>query len=150
MRRRTPDVFVDANIAKNFCNPLDDDYKAFVEWLFMVGVLVTSNKILSEYNRSSGSATSATSIGAIIARLTRDGRLRKFSNAELKAFGIPKHVERRLQSNRLDHEHLKCVMLSEREFALTNDRKFINDLSGYPGHSATVARRPKGLPYNGP
>lgn len=48
--------------------------------------LVVSNKLLAEYQRFSGTATSATNITIIIAKLTREGRLVKISNQAIKAF----------------------------------------------------------------
>ena len=141
------DIFVDNNIAKNFCNPLDEAYKKFIRWLFEKGFLIVSNKILAEYHSSTCHSFSPTNIVAIIDRLTRDGRLKKISNRELKAFEIKNHVLKRLKSNRKDHEHLKIVMLSDRKYAISLDKKFRDDVNNFTGYRAKPVSRPEEIPY---
>ncbi|MDY6785065.1 MAG: hypothetical protein SW833_21400 [Cyanobacteriota bacterium] len=73
------DIFIDNNIAKNFANPLDPEYKKLIKWLLTQNdaYLVVSVKLLQEYKSTCANATSPTSIPLIIDRLTRDGRLLK-------------------------------------------------------------------------
>lgn len=56
------DIFIDNNITKNFCNPLDPEYKKLIKWLMAFdeqdkaknAYLVISNKLLAEYYRTCG------------------------------------------------------------------------------------------------
>jgi hypothetical protein len=121
------DIFVDNNVAKNFCNPLDNHCKDFIKWLFEEGHLAVSNKILNEYVSSTGSSPSSTNIVIIIARLTQDGRLNKFTKQQLDQFKFAKQIEKRLRCNRKDHAHIKVVLLSDRKFALSLDQNFRYD-----------------------
>ena len=76
------DIFIDNNIAKNFGNPLDIEYKKLQNWLVdnPNAYLVVSNKLLAEYYRSVGQSYYKNSIPSIIDKLTREGRLIKISN----------------------------------------------------------------------
>ncbi len=141
------DVFVDNNAAKNFCNPIDPNYKDFIKWLFEEGHLAVSNKILSEYVSSTGGSQSPTNIVIIIARLTREGRLIKFSRRKLDEFIINERIEKALRSNRKDHQHIKVVLLSSRKLALSLDKNFRYDLNNFPGHQAVARARPEELNY---
>ena len=141
------DVLVDNNIAKNFCNPLDRHYKDFVAWLFDAGVLVVTQQLMKEYYATAGHSHSETSITVIVDRLTRTGRLVRFTNATLRDFRFPASVRRKLRSNREDHSNIKAVMLSTRKYAISNDANFRHDVNTYPGHSALAVRRPQDLPY---
>src|SRR5947207_13567361 len=115
------DIFIDNNVAKNFCNPVDQHYKVLVKWLFQTGCLVVSNRLISEYGRACGGSGSETSIFAIIDAQSRDGRLVRFRNAQLRALVFTRAQLRRLRSNRADHTYLKLVILSDRKLALTYD-----------------------------
>lgn len=141
------DIFVDNNVAKNFCNPADPHYKNFIRWLFDEGHLAVSNKIISEYVSSSGGAQSASNIIAIIARLTRDGRLIRFSHQELNQLVFNNRITRKLRSNAKDHEHIKVVLLSYRKLALSLDGNFRYDVNNFPGHQAVARARPEQLNY---
>src|SRR5271154_1635534 len=101
------DVFVDNNVAKNFCNPVDQNYKDFITWLRDEGSLVVTNKIRGQFVGSTGGSASATNIVVIIDRLTRDGRLIKFSPQQLKGLIFKPRTKRALRSNRKDHPHIK-------------------------------------------
>jgi hypothetical protein len=162
------DLFIDNNITKNFANPLDPEYKKLIQWLMNYdekaityddkgekintnsAYLVVSNKLLAEYQRSSGTATSATNITIIIAKLTREGRLVKISNQAIKAFKqqhfTPK-VIRKLTCNQEDRDHIPVVLLSDRKYALSLDDKFRQDLTDFPGFKVLVAERPQEIPY---
>ncbi len=153
------DIFIDNNIAKNFANPLDPEYKKLIRWLIafeaenqeMNAYLVVSNKLIAEYQRTTGLATSATNITVVINKMTREGRLVKISNQEIKAFKrqyFTKKVRRRLTCNREDQDHIPVVLLSERKYALSLDENFINDLVNFPGFMVTAAKRPQDLPYD--
>lgn len=141
------DIFVDNNVAKNFCNPADQHYKAFIKWLFEEGCLVVTNKILTEYVSSSGASPSETNIVVIIARLTREGRLIKFGKQQLDDFRFSRRTERTLRSNRKDHPHIKAVLLSTRKLALSIDEKFRYDVNSFPGYDAVARERPEQLNY---
>jgi hypothetical protein len=141
------DIFVDTNIAKNFSNPLSDEYKNFIAWLNETGSLVISNKLLAEYGRSFAHSLSSTSMWVIINHLTRTGRLIKISSAQLDALIIPKRVQRRLESNFADHVHLKTVLLSNRKLAVVGDKRLRDDINNYPGGGASAAACPSALSY---
>ena len=141
------DIFVDNNVAKNFCNPVDPHYKVFIKWLSEEGYLVVSNKILSEYVSSTGGSQSATNIVAIIDRLTRDGRLIKFSRRQCDQFGFSHRITKALRSNRKDHAHIKVVLLSCRKLALSLDVNFRHDVNNFPGYQAVARARPEELNY---
>lgn len=152
------DLFIDNNIAKNFANPMDAEYKKLIRWLMkndpinsaVNAYLVVSNKLLAEYNRSVSFSSSASSIPIIIEQLTREGRLIKINNADIKEFQrryFSKKVLRDLRSNREDHDHIPVVLLSDRKYALSLDKDFIYDLVHFPGFHATVEKRPEKLPY---
>jgi hypothetical protein len=145
--RKWRDIFVDNTVAKNFCNPLDPEYKEFICWLFFQGSLVVSNKILAEYHRTCAGSQSRSNILAVIAAQTRRGRLRKFENADLAEIKFDKARLRRLKRNREDYLHLKLVILSRRRLALTNDQNFEWDVNYFPGIGARASNRPEKLPY---
>lgn len=142
------DIFVDNDVAKNFANPLDPHYKKFIEWLQDEGWLVITNKILVEYCRTCSGCSSLTNVVAIINRLTRDGRILRVSNDQLKAFDFPPKIERRLRSHSKDHDHIKAVIISHRRYALSREWNVCYDINHFPGVPARAARRPQDIPYN--
>ncbi|HEY6153004.1 MAG TPA: hypothetical protein VIW07_04620 [Candidatus Udaeobacter sp.] len=148
--RKWKDIFVDNTVAKNFCNPLDPEYKEFIRWLFFQGSLVVSNKILAEYNRTCSGSRSPSNILAVIAAQTRRGRLRKFQNAELATIQFSKGQVRKLRRNAEDYLHIKLVILSRRRLALTNDQNFAWDVNNFPGVAGRASNRPEKLPYRIP
>jgi len=152
------DIFIDNNIAKNFANPADAEYKKLIEWLKRFNLdnksnnayLVVSNKLLVEYTSTSGNSLSSNSIIAIIGELTKQGRLIKIRNEEIKEFQrehFTNKVKKRLASNKEDREHIPVVLLSDRKYALTLDEKFTDDLLNFPSFNATVGKRPSDIPY---
>jgi hypothetical protein len=141
------DLLVDNCIAKNFCNPLDDHYKTFIRWLFEEGELVVTQSLLRDYYASTAASPSPTNIVIIVAKLTADGRLCRFTKQDLDYFQIPKRITRCLRSNRKDWDNIKAVMLSTRKFAISLDNGFVFDVNNYPGYSARAERRPQDLPY---
>ncbi len=68
------DIFIDNNIAKNFSNPLDPEYKKLIRWLITDdrqnsannAYLVISPKLIAEYQRTARDALSPTNIVIII------------------------------------------------------------------------------------
>jgi hypothetical protein len=142
------DIFVDNNIAMNFCNPVEDEYKRFIQWLVTRGYLVVSQKLLSEYVSSTGASPATTNICAIVDRLTRDGRLIKIKNSELRSFKFSKSIERSLRSNKKDWNHLKTILLSHRKYAITMDNDFTFDVNHFPKHNARAAHCPSLVPYD--
>lgn len=132
------DIFIDNNIACRFSNPMDPEMKKLIAWIMEYeegshnnAMLVVSDKLLREYIASCQGAYGATSIPTIIiGKLTREGRLTKITNADIKGFQniyFTKTVERTLRSNQENRNHIPVVLLSERKFALTNDRNFTFD-----------------------
>jgi hypothetical protein len=152
------DIFIDNNLAKNFSNPMDKEYKKLIRWLMKNdpinpagnAYLVVSNKLLAEYSRSVSFSTSDTSIFIIIDRLTREGRLIKINNSDIKEFQhryFSKKIRKDFRSNREDHDHIPVVLLSDRKYALSLDEDFVYDLVHFPGFHARVEMRPEKLPY---
>ena len=152
------DLFIDNCIAKNFSNPLDEEYKILIEWLLLCNenaphdnaILVISNKLLSEYISTCGMAQSTTSIPVIVDKMTREGRIHKISNSAIKAFKrnhFSPRIIRRLRSNYEDKNHIPVVLLSHRKYALSRDDNLIYDLTHFPGYTVSVEKRPQDLPY---
>ena len=155
------DIFIDNNIAKNFSNPVDSEYKKLIEWLMKFNSddienkdnyahLVVSNKLLKEYSASNRNAASSTNISVIINSLIAQGRLIKISNENIKDFKaryFTKTIEKRFKCNVEDQEHIPVVLLSNRKYALTYDDSFTNDLLNFPGFVVKVEKRPEHLPY---
>ena len=147
------DIFIDNNIAKNFCNPLDPEYKNLIKWLMYdsTAYLVVSQKLLVEYVGSTGQSPSLTNITVIIDRLTRDGRIIKISNEEIKEFkrqNFTSKIEKKFTCNKEDQEHIPIVLLSDRKYVLTLDQKFTDDLLNFPGFRVIVCAKPQDLPYD--
>jgi hypothetical protein len=155
------DIFIDNNIAKNFSNPIDPEYKKLIKWLmefssdpqsqYNNAYLVVSKKLLAEYYRTMGHAALGNNITVIISLLIQQGRLVQISNEQIKEFKqkyFTKKVERQLVSNKEDREHIPVVLLSDRKYALTLDEKFTTDLINFPGFTVTVGKKPADIPYN--
>lgn len=153
------DIIIDHNVAKNFSNPLDNEYKNFVKWLIRYDVrnplnnayLAVSNKLLGEYCTSPGYPHSLTNIIIIIDTFMKQGRLNKISNSAIKNFKrkyFKKHVIRKFTCNRRDWEHIPVVMLSDRKYALSRDANFRNDVNNFTGFSALAVKRPQDIPYD--
>ena len=150
------DIFIDNNIAKNFGNPQDPEYKKLQKWLMdnvteSKSYLVVSNKLLAEYYRSVGQSYYQNSIPSIIDKLTREQRLIKISNEEIKKFKrqyFTNKIKRKITCNKEDQEHLPVVLLSNRKYVLTLDQKFTYDLLNFPGFKVIVCDKPQNLPYD--
>jgi len=155
------DIFIDNNIAKNFSNPIDPEYKKLIKWLMEFSsdsqsqhnhaYLVVSKKLLVEYYRTMGHAALGNNITVIINLLTQQGRLVQISNEQIKEFKqkhFTKKVERQLVSNKEDREHIPVVLLSDRKYALTLDEKFTTDLINFPSFTVTVEKKPADIPYS--
>lgn len=153
------DIFIDNNIAKNFTNPLDPEYKKLIAWLLKEdkvnpvqnAILIVSQKLLNEYYASAQNAHTDTCIPVIIDTLTRQGRRIFVTNEEIKVFHqnhFSKKVRRKLRSNHEDRNHIPLVLLSQRKYALALDDNFIFDLVHFPGFVVTVSKRPEQLPYS--
>lgn len=151
------DIFIDNNIACRFANPMDPEMKKLIAWLMKYekdsddnAILVVSDKLLHEYFASCQGAYGTTSIPMIVNKLTREGRLLKVSNGEIKEFQrdfFTKKVVKNLRSNQEDRNHIPVVLISERKYALTNDEKFTYDLEHFPGFKVLVCSRPEVMPY---
>lgn len=153
------DIFIDHNVAKNFSNPLDDEYKKLVKWLIRYdersplnnAYLAVSYKLLGEYCPSPGHPHSSTNIIIIIDKFTKQGRLNRISNSAIKNFQrkyFKKHIVRGLRCNPPDRDHIPVVMLSDRKYALSRDTKFRYDVNNFPRFSALAAKRPQDIPYD--
>lgn len=155
------DIFIDNNIASKFSNPADPEYKELIRWLMDNheiekgkeddrAYLVVSQKLMVEYIRSCRDASGKTSIPMIINQLTRDGRLERISNQQIKDFKdqyFTKAVEKKLRSNNEDRDHIPAVLLSERKYALTYDDNLTYDLKTFSGFAVIVSKRPEDIPY---
>jgi hypothetical protein len=146
------DIFIDNNIAKNFSNPMDEEYITLIRWLMLGNAyLVVSNKLLMEYGRTVSYTSGGSNIFIIIDKLTREGRLIKITNIEIKEFKrehFTKKVIKTLRSNKEDRDHIPVVLLSHRKYALSLDNHFIYDLVHFPGFTVRAERRPENLPYD--
>ena len=153
------DIFIDTNIAKNFSNPMDPEYKKLIRWLEYNGQpneednahLVVSYKLLGEYSRTCGHSLGTNNIIAIISQMTKDGRLVKIKNQQIKDFQkthFTKKVGKKLLSNHEDRDHIPVVLLSDRQYALSRDDNLIHDLRNFPKSNVRVEKRPEKLPYD--
>ncbi|MGE5343195.1 MAG: hypothetical protein ACM3SY_17120 [Candidatus Omnitrophota bacterium] len=150
------DIFIDNNIAKNFSNPMDPEYKSLIQWLMAFNpgnpenaYLVVSQKLLGEYSRTSPPSLKF-NIWAIINQFIREGRLIKKTNEEIKEFQRQCFTKKRikdLRCNNEDHCHIATVLLSDRKYALSLDDNFIYDLRSFPRFKVKVEKRPEDLPY---
>jgi hypothetical protein len=158
------DIFIDNNIAKNFANPSDLEYKKLVDWLIRCdentpeknAYIVVSKKLLGEYSGATIQAKSTSNITAIlkIMNKTVNGhkRIIEISNDDIKAF----HKTHKIRDKALkktynklgkDKTHIPLVMLSNRKYALTYDENFAYILKNFPGFKVLVEKRPEKLPY---
>lgn len=142
------DVLIDNCVAKNFCNPMDPEYRRFIAWLASEGVVVVTQSLLVEYHRSTGASNSPTNIVVILNKLMAEGRFRKIGKRELDALKIPSHIRRNWSCNVEDHVNVKAVVLSVRKYALSLDDRFRADVNAFPGVGARAERRPQDLPYS--
>ncbi len=120
------DIFIDTNIAKNFKNPADPEYKKLLEWLFREGVWVVNQKLLVEYGRTNQN------IFFLISELQKQGRLKKFEKSDLDKIKFKKSYEKGLQSNNEDWIHLKTIWLSVRKIGIIIDNGLRNDIYNSP------------------
>jgi len=145
------DIFVDNNIAKNFAMPKDIQYKKFIDWLVNRGWLVVSIKLIHEYNRTCFGSYSCTSIAVILNRLISDKRITIFSKTQIEDFKriyYKSRVRKELRSGYWDREfHIPTVLMSNRKYALVNDKNLRHDLVHFPGFTVLVEKRPECLPY---
>ena len=151
------DIFIDNNIAKNFVNPIDNNYKELIKWLILFNEnkdndahLVVNQLLLTEYHRSAYNCAKPNAIPQIINKLTREGRLVKISNFEINEFKRLKFkpkVLKRLTCNDEDQDHIPTILLSKRKIALTIDDNLFNDLINFPGYIVTVSKRPEEIDY---
>ena len=147
MKQVKPDLFVDSNLSGHFAKPVKAEYHELIQWLMKEGCLVVCQSLVREYVTAVRGADSDTMLPVIVNRLQRDGRLRRFSKHELQAFRIPPSVQRRLRSNRADHDLIKIVLLSDRKLGLSKDQNLARDINTLPGHQARVARTPSEINY---
>lgn len=153
------DIFIDNDVAKNFSNPADPEYKRLIVWLKtnnkthpdLSAFLVVSHKLIVEYIASTGQSPSNTCIPALIDLLSREGRLVRIEKKQLELFKrkhFKTRVKNSLLSNHKDHDHIPVVLLSDRKYALSLDNNFITDLLNFPGFTVRVEKRPEDLPYS--
>ena len=147
MRQVKPDLFVDSNLSGHFAKPVKPEYRELIRWLNDEGWLVVCKSLIKEYHAAVRGARSQTTLVAVVNRLQRDGRLRRFSKNELQAFRIPPRVQHSLRSNQADHDFIKVVLLSDRKLGLSKDQNLVRDINDFPGHQAHVARTPSEINY---
>ena len=153
------DIIIDNDCAsKHFASPVDPEYIKLINWLLYFeedsennAHLVISNKLLKEYIDSCRNSTSPTSLPLIVFKLTKEERIIKFSNNEIKEFirkYFTKKITRKLTCNNNDRYHIPLVLMSYRKMALSEDKKFINDLINFPGFKVVVSSKPEDLKYD--
>lgn len=145
----TKDLFVDNNVAKNFKNPADPEYRKLMAWLFREGHLVLTQKLLIEYH-DSNRGNFGQSIFTIINQLTKDGRTVRFENEELKAVKFSKKLDEKCLRLNKDYWHLKAILLSNRKMAIIIDKAFRDAVNSHPKHEGIHARavaRPEEIDY---
>ena len=139
------DLFIDTNIAKNFSNPVDPEYKRLILWLLSKkGSWVVSKKLLVEYGRSNQAIFTLTDT------LNRQGRLKIIENDKHKSLLFNKLTERRLTCNEEDRWHLKTILLSSRKMAIIIDSALREDVNGHPiyeGVKPIAVSRPEAIDY---
>ena len=138
------DIFIDTNIAKNFQNPLDPEYKKLLSWLLREGIWVVSQKLLVEYGRTNQN------IAVLTNKLLIDGRLRIIPSTEHKQFTFTKREEKDLCCNNEDRWHLRTVLLSHRKIAIAIDENFRKDINGFrkiDGVQPQAVARPEQIDY---
>jgi len=156
--KKAKDIFIDANVAKNFSNPVDPEYKKLILWLIESSEahIVMSKKLYDEYGHANIGAKSSSNIIAILKIMGKikegKNRIIDISNDEIDSFYINHPIRDRklkIRYNRLgkDQKHIPLVLLSCRKFALTYDQNFSYVLTKYPGFKVRVEKRPEDLPY---
>lgn len=150
------DLFIDNNLAKNFCTPIDKEFKKLLEWIqnneeknnTNKHALVISAKLFNEYVASTGHSKSPTNIVFLVNTLIAQGRIKKITNQQIKDFKATHYKKSlKLLSNAKDQDHIPTVFLSDRKYVLTADKNFTSDLTTFPGFTALVSKRPENLPY---
>lgn len=151
------DIFIDTNIAKNFSNLKDEEYKKLISWLITFDEripkeenahLVVSDKLLQEYISSSSGAKSTTTIANIISRLWKQGRKIKFTSKEIKEFQN-KHFKTRIKNKfnlhtaNKDTNHVPIILMSDRKKALIIDKEFRNTINNFPRFRAEAESKPR-------
>lgn len=138
------DIFIDTNIAKNFTNPLDPEYKKLIIWLKNEGVWVINQKLLIEYGRTNQN------IIVLINELLKKGRLTKIEKSDLETIKFSKSDERKLRSNSEDWPHIKTICLSDRKIGIIIDlglRQDVNNSSKQNGIQPQAFSRPEQVDY---
>lgn len=152
------DIFIDNDCAsKHFASPVDPHYKELIIWLSTYktnseenAFLVVSNKLIREYHSSCRGAISPSSMPVLLDKLTREGRLIKYSNKEIDGFMtkvFSKKVCKKLRSNKNDWPHISIVLMSNRNMALSEDEKLLYDLINFAKYKVIASRRPEQIPY---
>ncbi len=144
------DLFIDNSCSKHFCNPVKQQYKDLINWIFNDpdAHLNVSTKLIAEYHRSNLNSTSGTSLPSIVDFLTRNHRLLKIPNTVIRQFVKKNFKKKRFRSNYSDHEYIVVVVHSNRKLALTEDRNLAHDLGNYSGVSISVADCPSKINYS--
>lgn len=138
------DIFIDTNIAKNFKNPADPEYKKLLTWLFEEGIWVVNQKLLVEYGRTNQNILVLTNV------LLREGRLKKIEKYQLDKIKFKKAYEKSLKSNSEDWVHLKTIWLSVRKIGIVIDAGLREDINNSPlqnGLQPFAVARPEQVDY---
>lgn len=143
-KEKPKDIFIDTNIAKNFTNPFDPEYKKLVLWLRDKGTWVVNQKLLVEYGRTNQT------IFVLINELQKQGRIVKYEKPDLDAIPFKKSYQKKLKSNSEDWTHLKTIWLSVRKIGIIIDRRLRDDVNSSPlqsGIQPTAVSRPQEIDY---
>ncbi len=150
------DIFIDNNAALRFTNPPSDAYKELIKWLLKYNdtennaYLVVSPKILQEYTASLGGSTKTNNMLYIVDILTRQDRLQRFTNNQIKVFQdkyFTSKVFKKLKCNYKDRLHILVILMWDRKVALIEDLKFLSDTINFPGFEVHATTSPETLNY---
>lgn len=153
------DIFIDNDVAVKFATPPSSEYKQFISWLLKrdpsnpsnEAYIVLNKRIYHEYIASCGLGSSSTNIVLIVDKMISQGRTNKFTKTDIESFKrtcYKKHVRASLACDYFDKEfHLPSVMLSQRQYLISEDGNFKSDVQKFKGFHGATAISPNHIPY---
>jgi len=118
------DIVVDANVMALFGSRAGGVHESLFTWLGCCGGLCVSNSLLNEYGRQH-----SIFVSALIAKITREGRLSKIKNSTIDRFYKDKNY-----AYTCNHEDIliaRTVFRSFRKLLVSNDLRLRNDINGF-------------------
>ena len=85
--------------------------------------------------------------------MTRENRIVRIENTQLKAFSFPSHIEKKINKLRMnieDYDHLKAIIISNRKIGIVIDEKLrlsVNDYPSIDGIKPQAVSRPEQIDY---